>query len=111
MIGKLYILSALISCTPSWKSVEFWLTLVLFSLHQMTPLHLAVGSNRIKMVECFLEENGGVNLQDDNEVIVYTNAINYFELAGRCCTHRSFSLPFENHIVSLPKLGSDLYLE
>ena len=49
----------------------------------MTPLHLAVESNRIKMVECLLDEAADINLQDDNEVILHTNAVDYFQLAGR----------------------------
>ena len=47
-------------------------------------MHLAVESNHIEMVECFLEQQADINLQDDNEVILYTNAIDSFELAGRC---------------------------
>ena len=54
------------------KSVEFWFTLILYSLHQMTPLHLAAESNRIKMVECLLEQGVDINIQDDNEVIYIT---------------------------------------
>ena len=81
-----------------------------FSLHQMTPMHLAVESNRIKMVECLLDQGAYVNLQDDNKVILHTNAIDYFQLAGRCCIHCSFSLLFEYKILSLQvsKLSSDL---
>ena len=76
----------------------------------MTPLHLAVQSNRIKMVECLLVQGADINIQDDNEVILHTNAVDYSELAGRCCTHCSFSLLFENMVLNLqaPKLGSDL---
>ena len=76
----------------------------------MTPLHLAVENNRTKMVECLLDQGADFNLQDENEVILLTNAVQYFELAGRCCTHCLFSLLFENKIFSLqaPKLGSDL---
>ena len=76
----------------------------------MTPLHLAVENNRTKMVECLLDQGADFNLQDENEVILHTNAVQYFELAGRCCTHWLFSLLFENKIFSLqvPKLGSDL---
>ena len=81
-----------------------------FSLHQMTPLHLAVQSNRVKMVECLLDHEAHINLQDDDKVILHTNAVGYFQLAGRWCTHYSFSLLFENKIFSLQvaKLGSDL---
>ena len=76
----------------------------------MTPLHLAVESNHIKMVECLLDQGADINVQDDNEVILHTNAVEYFELAGRCSTHCSFPLLFEHMILSLqvPKLGSDL---
>ena len=76
----------------------------------MTPLHLAAESNRIKMVECLLDRGADINLQDDNKVILYTNAVDYSEIAGKCCTHCSFSLLFENKVLSLqaPRLGSDL---
>ena len=43
----------------------------------MTPLHLAVGSNRIKMVKCLLDQGADIDIQDDNEVILYTNAVDY----------------------------------
>ena len=78
----------------------------------MTPLHMAVERNRIKMVECFLDQQADINLQDDNEVILHTNAVDYFELAARCCTDCSFTLLFENKIlcVEAPKLGFDLQL-
>ena len=76
----------------------------------MTPLHLAVESNHIEMVKCLLDQGADIDLQDDDEVILHTNAVEYFELAGRCCTHCSFSLLFEHKILSLQasKLGSDL---
>ena len=69
----------------------------------MTLLHLAVENNRIKMVECLLDQEADINLQDDNEVILHTrmimnftyqddnevilhtNAVDYIELAGRYC--------------------------
>ena len=41
----------------------------------MTPLHLAAESNRIEMLECFLGQGANINLQDDNEVILHTNAV------------------------------------
>ena len=44
----------------------------------MTPLHLAVDSNRIKMVECFLDQQAHINLQDDIEVILHTYGVDYF---------------------------------
>ena len=90
---------------------QLWLTLVLFSLHQMTPLHLAVESNRFKLVECLFDQAAYViNLQDKNEVILPTNAVDFFKLAGRCCNYCSFALLFEHKILSLQasKLGSDL---
>ena len=78
----------------------------------MTPLHLAAESNLVKMVECLLDQGADINLQDDNKVILHTNAVDYSHLAGRCCTHCLFSLLFENKIFSVQalKLGSDLYL-
>ena len=36
----------------------------------MAPLHLAVKSNRIKMVKFFLDQDADINIQDDNEVII-----------------------------------------
>ena len=46
----------------------------------MTPLHLAVENNRTKMVECLLDQGADFNLQDENKVILHTNAVQYFEL-------------------------------
>ena len=73
----------------------------------MTPLHLAV--LRIKMVEYLLDQGADINNQDDNEVFLHTNAVEYFELAGRCSTHCSF-LCCMKKIFSLQatKLGFDL---
>ena len=100
-------MDALIILHTKLESVDFWLTLVLFSLHQMTPLHLAVESNRFKMVKCLLDQEAAdINLQDENEVILYTDAVDYFELAGRCCIHCSFSFCFLNISFSFFKLQS-----
>ena len=55
---------------------------MVFPLHQMAALHFAAESNHIKMVECLLDQGADVNPQDDNEVILHTNAVDYFELAG-----------------------------
>ena len=49
----------------------------------MAPLHLAVESNRIKMVQCLLAQGADFDLKDDNEVILHTNAVDYFELGGQ----------------------------
>ena len=90
---------------------QLWLALVLLSLHQMTPLHLAVESTRFKMVKCLLDrEAADINLQDDNEVILYTDAVDYFELSGRCCIHCPFSFCFLNIrlFFKLQKLSYDL---
>ena len=59
-------------------------TLVRFSLHQTAPLHWAVESNRIKMMESLLDHKADINLQDDNQVILilHANAVDYFELAA-----------------------------
>ena len=75
----------------------------------MTPLHLAVQSNRTKMVECLLDQGADINFQDDNEVILHTYAIDYFQSAG---TFVYFFLLFKNKILSnqAAKLGSDLQL-
>ena len=72
----------------------------------MTPWHLVVESNHITMVKWFLYQGGDIKLQDDNEVILHTNVVNYFQLAGRCCTHCSFTLLFDQSM-----LDSDLHLE
>ena len=38
----------------------------------MAPLHLAVESNRIKMMEYLLDQGADINIQDDdNEVILH----------------------------------------
>ena len=71
----------------------------------MTPLHLAAESNHIKMVECLLDQGADINFQDDNEVILHINAVDYFELTGRCCI---ISLLFENKTLGLQSLVSDL---
>ena len=77
-------------CAPNWKSVKFGLLWYLFSLRQMTPLHLAVQSNRTKMVEFLLDQGADINLQDENEVILHTYTVDYFQLAGRCSIHCLF---------------------
>ena len=78
----------------------------------MAPLHMAVESNRIKMVKCLLDQGADIDIQDDNEVILHTNAVDYSVLNGWHCTHCSFFLLFENKILSLQasKLGTDLWL-
>ena len=47
----------------------------------MTALHFAAESNHIKMVEYLLDQGADINLQDDNEVILQTNAVDCFQLA------------------------------
>ena len=76
----------------------------------MTPLHLAVESNRIRMMEYLLDHGADINIQDDNEVILHTNAADYFVLNDWHCTHCSFFVLFENKFLSLQasKLGTDL---
>ena len=78
---KLYIMDALSSLHTK---LEIRLYFGTFFLHQMTPLHLAVESNRFKMVECLLDQGADIDLQDDKEVILHTNAVYYLQLAGRC---------------------------
>ena len=75
----------------------------------MTPLHLAVQSNRRKMVECLLDQGADFNLQDENMVISHTYEVDYFHLDGRFSIHCLFFLLFENKILSNQslKLGSD----
>ena len=36
------------------------------------------------MVECFLDQEADIKFQDDKEVILHTNGVDYFELASRC---------------------------
>ena len=74
----------------------------------MTPLHLAVERNRFKMVECLLDQGADIDLQDDDEVISHTNVVDYFELAGRCCTYLLCSLNVRFSVFKLSELGSDL---
>ena len=50
------------------KSLGFWLTFVILSLHQMTPLHLAAESGRIKILKYLIDQGIDINLQDDNGV-------------------------------------------
>ena len=50
-----------------------------YSLQQMTALHFAAESNHTKMVECLLDQEADINLQDDNEVILHTNAVDCFQ--------------------------------
>ena len=47
----------------------------------MIPLHLAIENNRTKMVECLLDQGADFNLQDENEVILHTNAVQYSTLS------------------------------
>ena len=76
-MGKLYTMDALISLNAkleiSWILTYFGT----FFLHQMTPLHLAVESNRFKMVKCLLGQGADLDQQDDKEVILHTNAVDY----------------------------------
>ena len=103
---KMYIMDALISWRTNLEVRYIFVTLVLFSLHQMTPLHLAVESNRIKTVKCLLDQAADIDLQDDNEVILHTNAVDYFQLAGKCYIHCPFSFCFLNIRFSFFKLQS-----
>ena len=66
------------------SQLNFGLLWYLFSLHQMNPLHLAAEWNNIEMVECLLDQGADIDLQDDKEVILHTNAVDYLQLAGRC---------------------------
>ena len=44
-------------------------TIILF-LHQITALHLAAESGRIKMVNYLVEQGADINIQDENGVIM-----------------------------------------
>ena len=41
-------------------------------------MYLAVETKGTEMVECLLDHEADINLQDDKEVILYTTAVNYF---------------------------------
>ena len=45
------------------------LYLLHFFLHQMTPLHFAAESGRIKILNYLVEQGAPINIQDDNGVI------------------------------------------
>ena len=69
---------------------------IVFLLYQMTPLHLAVETNHIKMVECLLDQGADLDLQDDDKVILHTNVVDYILLAVPivhflCCLNIRFS--------------------
>ena len=52
-----------------------WVLDYVLFLHQVTPLHLAAESDRIKMVNYLVEQEADINIQDDNGVIIcYSNA-------------------------------------
>ena len=75
-IGQLYTMNALISLhTKLEVSWIFAYVGNFLSSMQMTPMHLAVESNRIEMMECLLDQGADINFQDDNEVILHTNAV------------------------------------
>ena len=52
---------------------KFWgqkLIYYFLLLHQMTPLHLAAETARIKMLGYLVEQGAGINIQDDDGVII-----------------------------------------
>ena len=68
--------------------------------HQMTPLHLAAETGRIKILRYFIDQGADINIQDDNGVsilwrtyqLVLLEYLIEFELAsfpGRYCIHFS----------------------
>ena len=46
------------------------LLLCFLFLHQMTPLHLAAESGRIKILGYLVDQGADINIQDDNGVII-----------------------------------------
>ena len=63
-IGGLYLV-----CTPNFLQVSS-ISDLLFSLHQMTPLHLAAKGAQIKVLKYFIsQEVTDVCIQDHNGVI------------------------------------------
>ena len=38
--------------------------------HQMTPLHLAAESGRVKILRYLVDQGADINIQDDNGVII-----------------------------------------
>ena len=65
-----------------WKSLDFWLTFQFPSLHQLTSLHLAAESGRIKILKYLVDKRADINHQDDNGVITTTCANNRLILQG-----------------------------
>ena len=55
----------------------------------MTPVHLAVENNRIKMLESLPDHEADINIQDDIDVILHTYPVDDFNLGPRSCTHCS----------------------
>ena len=47
------------------KSVGFWVN---FFYHQMTALHVAASTGRLKIVECLVEGGADINTQNNEEV-------------------------------------------
>ena len=70
-------------CTPSFfhGALDYFST---FFLHQMTPLHLAAESDRIKMVNYLVEQRADVNIQDHNGVIIFGHTMSLSFLFPGC---------------------------
>ena len=52
-------------------SVIFLFRFVVLSLHQMTPLHVAAGSARFKIVEYLVDEAANISTKDSDGVSIY----------------------------------------
>jgi len=52
-------------------SVIFLFRFVVLSLHQMTPLHVAAGSARFKIVEYLVDEGANISTKDSDGVSIY----------------------------------------
>ena len=50
------------------KPVDFWLTYVVSSVHQMTALHMAAEGARIKIMNELVGKGADVNIQNHNGV-------------------------------------------
>ena len=59
-------------------SIDLWLTFVVSSLHQMTPLHVAAEKARIRIVEYVIDQKAEIDFQDQNGVRQYNTVYRVF---------------------------------
>ena len=53
--------------SQSFSCLGLWF----FSLHQMTPLHVAAKSARFQVVECLVDQGADINTKDSDVVSIY----------------------------------------